>query len=106
MRRESYSTEESFEIIFLAVPQKKREVKDLSKLTYEAAFERLEAIVAEMENGDLELETLINQYEHAMQLRKICLDKLAQAEAKIQTLEEKPEGKFSLKILKNEDRES
>lgn len=68
-------------------------------MTYEAAFERLSAIVEAMEAGDLALETLIEHYEKAMLLRKVCIDKLAQAEIKIKSLEEKSEGAFSLKSL-------
>lgn len=70
-----------------------------SKLSYEAALERLETVVAEMEGGDLALEKLINHYEQGMRLRRVCLDKLAEAEVKIKALEESLEGEFSVKPL-------
>lgn len=85
------------------MPKKAETVKpaseDFSKLSYEEALERLEGIVAGMENGDLALEKLISHYEEGMRLRKACLDKLAEAEVKIKALEETLEGEFSLKPL-------
>ena len=70
-----------------------------SELSYETALERLETVVAEMEGGDLALEKLIGHYEQGMRLRRICLDKLAEAEVKIKALEESLEGEFSVKPL-------
>ena len=75
----------------------------LSSLPYEEALERLEAIVEEMEGDDLPLEALIARYEEGMRLRKVCLDKLAEAEGKIQVLEESLSGEFSLKPLTEEE---
>ena len=77
----------------------KTAAEDFSKLSYEEALERLEGIVAGMEGGDLALEKLIGHYEEGMRLRKVCLDKLAEAEVKIKALEETLEGEFSLKPL-------
>lgn len=75
----------------------------LSGLSYEKALKRLEAIVEEMEGDDLPLETLIARYEEGMRLRKLCLDKLAEAEGKIRVLEESLESEFSLKSLTEEE---
>lgn len=72
-------------------------------MSYEKALKRLEAIVEEMEGDDLPLETLIARYEEGMRLRKLCLDKLAEAEGKIRVLEESLEGEFSLKSLTEEE---
>ena len=68
-------------------------------MSYEEALRRLEAIVEEMEGEDLPLEALTARYEEGMRLRKLCLDKLAEAEGKIQVLEESLSGEFSLKPL-------
>lgn len=88
---------------FSDVPKKTESPKapkdELSKLDYEQALERLESIVAGMEGGDLALEEMIRHYEEGMRLRKVCLDKLAEAEVKIKALEESLEGEFSLKPL-------
>ena len=72
-------------------------------MSYEEALKRLEAIVEEMEGDDLPLESLIARYEEGMRLRNLCLDKLAEAEGKIQVLEESLSGEFSLKSLTEEE---
>ena len=83
--------------------RKKAVPEALSNLSYEEALKRLEAIVEEMESDDLPLESLIARYEEGMRLRKLCLDKLAEAEGKIQVLEESLSGEFSLKSLTEEE---
>ncbi len=83
--------------------RKKAAPEALSSLSYEEALKRLEAIVEEMEGDDLPLEALIARYEEGMRLRKLCLEKLAEAEGKIRVLEESLEGEFSLKSLTEEE---
>ena len=72
---------------------------DLSQLSYEEALKQLETIVGEMEGDDLKLEELTTRYEKGMRLRQVCMDKLSEAERKVQELEKSPEGKFTLKPL-------
>jgi len=50
-----------------------------------------------MEAGDLPLETLIARYEEGTRLAKICQEKLAEAELKIQQLEKSAAGEIKLK---------
>ena len=52
-----------------------------------------------MESGDLPLETLLARYEEGVKLTKICQDKLAEAELKIQQLEKSASGELRLKPL-------
>jgi exodeoxyribonuclease VII small subunit len=52
----------------------------------EAALERLDAIVREMETGELPLETLIAKYEEGIGLSKFCEEKLARAEERIRII--------------------
>jgi exodeoxyribonuclease VII small subunit len=66
---------------------------------FEEALQRLEAIVETMEAGDLPLETLIARYEEGTRLAKICQEKLAEAEVKIQQLEKNAAGEMKLKPL-------
>jgi len=54
---------------------------------FEEALKKLEAIVEAMESGDLPLETLLARYEEGTKLAQICQTKLAEAELKIQQLE-------------------
>ena len=50
-----------------------------------------------MESGDLPLETLLARYEEGARLVKICQEKLAEAELKIQQLEKNAAGEIKLK---------
>lgn len=70
-----------------------------ASLPFEAALEKLEAIVEAMESDELPLETLLAKYEEGMKLSKICHDKLAEAELKIQQLEKAAGGELKLKPL-------
>ena len=66
---------------------------------FEAALKNLEAVVEAMESDDLPLETLLAQYEEGAKLVKICQEKLAEAELKIQQLEKNAAGELKLKPL-------
>lgn len=70
-----------------------------SSLPFEDALQKLESIVEAMEAGDLPLETLISRYEEGSRLAKICQEKLAEAELKIQQLEKNAAGEMELKPL-------
>ena len=50
-----------------------------------------------MESDDLPLETLLAKYEEGAKLVKICQEKLAEAELKIQQLEKNAAGEMKLK---------
>jgi exodeoxyribonuclease VII small subunit len=66
---------------------------------FEEALEKLEAIVETMESDDLPLETLIARYEEGTRLAKVCQEKIAEAELKIQQLEKNAAGEMKLKPL-------
>ncbi len=68
-------------------------------MPFEAALEKLENIVEAMESGDLPLESLIARYEEGVKLARVCQEKLAEAELKIQQLEKTAAGEFKLKPL-------
>jgi exodeoxyribonuclease VII small subunit len=65
--------------------------------SFEAAMERLEKIVEEMESGKMLLEDLLVRYEEGMKLVKVCQDRLAHAEQKIQIITRDHAGKTSVK---------
>ncbi len=67
-------------------------------LGFEAALAELEAIVAELESGQVELDRMLERFERAMALRKHCASLLSEAETKIQQLvdEEGATEPFSL----------
>ncbi len=53
-------------------------------LDFEAALERLEAIVTELESGDLGLEAALRRFEEATRLKDLCARKLREAEARVE----------------------
>ena len=67
--------------------------------SFEEALQKLEAVVEAMESDDLPLETLMARYEEGAKLVKICQEKLAEAELKIQQLEKTAAGELKLKPL-------
>ena len=60
-------------------------------------MDRLEAIVDEMEDGKIPLETLLVRYEEGMKLVKVCQERLAKAEQKIEMITRDSGGKKSVK---------
>lgn len=68
-------------------------------MPFAEALQKLESIVEGMESGELPLEHLLAQYEEGVKLAKLCQDKLAEAELKIQQLEKTAAGELHLKPL-------
>jgi exodeoxyribonuclease VII small subunit len=64
-----------------------------AELNFEGAMNRLEKIVEQMESGKLPLEDLIVRYEEGMNLVKICQERLANAEQKIEIIARNSAGK-------------
>jgi exodeoxyribonuclease VII small subunit len=74
-------------------------------LPFEDALKKLEAIVESMESEDLPLESLLGKYEEGTQLARVCQEKLAEAELKIQQLEKNAAGDMKLKPMSPEESE-
>ena len=66
-------------------------------MPFEEALKKLETIVDAMESGDLPLESLLAKYEEGVKLAKVCQEKLAEAELKVQQLEKTAAGELKLK---------
>ncbi len=60
--------------------------RPVEELGFEEALEELEAIVAELEGGQVELDRMLERFERAVMLRRHCAALLAKAEARIQQL--------------------
>ena len=73
-----------------------------AELNFESAMDRLEAIVAQMESGKLPLEDLIVRYEEGMNLVKVCQQRLASAEQKIEIIARNSAGKATVKKFEPE----
>jgi len=63
------------------------------QLNFEAAMDRLEEIVEQMESGKMMLEELIVRYEEGMKLVTICRERLASAEQRIEIITRNNAGK-------------
>ena len=74
-------------------------------LPFEQALKKLEEIVEAMESEDLPLETLLGKYEEGTRMARVCQEKLADAELKIQQLEKTAAGEMKLKPLTPEGAE-
>jgi len=68
-----------------------------AELNFEGAMDRLERIVEQMESGKLPLEDLIVRYEEGMNLVKVCQERLAKAEQKIEIIARNSAGKTIVK---------
>jgi exodeoxyribonuclease VII small subunit len=79
--------------------------QNAADLPFEQALKRLESIVEAMESEDLPLEKLLAHYQEGTSLARVCQQRLAEAELKIQRLEETANGELRLKtaILDKQD---
>ena len=67
--------------------------KAAAEANFEQSMQRLEQIVEQMESGDLALEELIVRYEEGMKLVKLCQERLASAEERIEIITRNNAGK-------------
>ncbi|RPI28471.1 MAG: exodeoxyribonuclease VII small subunit [Acidobacteria bacterium] len=61
---------------------------------FENALSRLEAIVGQLEKGELPLEQALQLFEEGMNISRFCNDKLSEAERKVEILIKNKEGKL------------
>ena len=66
---------------------------------FEQSLERLEAIVDELEGGELTLEDSLARYEEGIQLSRRLTRQLDEAEQRIERLVETPEGSLTTEPL-------
>ncbi len=62
------------------------------ELSFEGALERLEAIVEQLEQGDLELEAALAAFEEGVALSRRCAGELDAAERRIEILVQNGDG--------------
>ncbi len=63
-----------------------------ASFSFEASYEKLEKILAELNSGETSLEKSLELYEEANKLITLCSSKLNQAEQKIEMLIKNREG--------------
>ena len=59
---------------------------------FETALQELEALVEDMEQGDISLEESLKKFERGIELTRNCQKALQEAEQKVQLLVEKKDG--------------
>lgn len=64
----------------------KKVAKDETAVSFEEALDRLEILVAQMEQGDLPLEDAMGKYAEGIELSRLCLGKLRAAEIAVDKL--------------------
>jgi exodeoxyribonuclease VII small subunit len=65
----------------------------MATVKFEEALARLEAIVAELERGELPLEDSMRIFEEGIKLSKTCLKMLEEAERRVEVLIRDKDGK-------------
>jgi exodeoxyribonuclease VII small subunit len=81
----------------LGLPVSSKPKQRETEPNFEGAMDRLEKIVEQMESGKLPLEDLIVRYEEGMNLVKVCQERLANAEQKIEIIARNSAGKTVVK---------
>jgi len=69
------------------------------ELTFEEAFRRLEALVETLERGDSTLDEAMKAFEEGMKLAEMCSEKLNAAEARLQKLVKREDGRFQVEPM-------
>lgn len=64
-------------------------MKKQKKNSFKENLSRLEEIAEELESNDLEVERAIELYEEGIQLSKLCMSTLSEAELKVKELKTK-----------------
>lgn len=70
---------------------------DIAAFSFEEALAELERIVKGLESGQVKLEDAIRAYERGNLLRRHCEAKLAEAEARVAAIVERPDGTLGLR---------
>jgi exodeoxyribonuclease VII small subunit len=73
------------------------------KEKFEEALQKLEAIVTQMEEGDLPLEETLKAFEEGVRLARFCASKLDEAERKVEKLMRDQAGKLQTTTFSEEE---
>ncbi|MBQ6444002.1 MAG: exodeoxyribonuclease VII small subunit [Methanosphaera sp.] len=74
----------------------------MEDLSFEESLEKLEEIVEKLESGDVPLDDAIDEFNNAMQLVKVCDEKLSKAEESIAKIVEE-NGELMDFVLSDEE---
>ena len=76
------------------------------EIEFESAMKKLEAIVQNLENGDLSLEQALKQYEEGVKMAAICSKRLTEAQKRVEVLMKTSGGKFKTEPFEEESGKS
>lgn len=62
------------------------ELKSIEIMSFEEALAELEQIIRKMDNGQEDLESMINSFERGILLKNLCEKKLSEARMKIEKI--------------------
>jgi exodeoxyribonuclease VII small subunit len=65
---------------------------DVNLLSFEDALAELDQIVRGLEGGTLKLDAAVQAFERGVMLRRHCEAKLAEVEARVEALVQRPDG--------------
>jgi exodeoxyribonuclease VII small subunit len=78
----------------------------VAAVKFEQAMARLEAIVTELEKGELPLDDSLRIFEEGIRLSKTCLKMLEEAERKVEILVQEKDGRRRLQAFSVTDQDS
>lgn len=78
----------------------------MKEMKFEDALKKLEAIVSDLEDGNLSLDESLKKYEEGIRLSKICSKKLEDTEKKVQILMKKHGKELEAVPFKAQDAEA
>ncbi len=76
------------------------------KADFERSLGRLEEIVRKLENANLSLDDAMKLFEEGVQLSRVCQKQLEEAEARVEILLKKTDGKMVAEAFEPEDEET
>ncbi len=72
---------------------------NMSEIKFEKAMTRLEKIVEELEQGDLDIDKSLEIFEEGIKMSRVCSKKLSEAEAKIEKLTKGKKGELVTELF-------
>lgn len=78
----------------------------MAAVKFEQAMARLEAIVTELEKGELPLDDSLRIFEEGIRLSKTCLKMLEETERKVEILVQEKDGRRRLQAFSIADQDS
>ncbi len=77
----------------------------MAEIKFEKAMKRLEAIVEELEKGELDIDKSLEIFEEGIKMSRFCSKKLNDAEAKIEKLTRDKKGELIAELFPIGDEE-